>query len=334
MRAYVKRLPEGVIIVSTRRSARSMRVRGRSRSHDAQFFLTDDGKGLVRDRSSVALVGRTWPVPPGAPAADRVFYARSPRDPQSSTAASLELDQICSFTSDLRAAFAKNIMRDPAEQCSTDPDGDACKFVKTVVDLHILTARLPATCPDEAARDDLQSAMALWLSYFPLKRSFDGLLDLWSSQCPARDGEEDAAAQYSTVELDSPTGPAEYRLPFRLDETYGPTEVGEILSPTGTPNRTAAKVRRDKSELLGVEVGHGYRYPKFQLDVAKHCVRPVVAYANVQLDSAQDPWGVLTWWYSIDSALGDRPPVELAAAGELTREHVDLTVGIDGRGMS
>lgn len=333
MKAYIKRRTEGVIIVSTRRSARSMRVHGRSRSHDAQFFVTDDGKGLVRDRSSVAMVGRTWPVPSDAPAAHRIFYPRSPRDPQPSAAAPSEPDQICSYTTDVLAAFAETLVRDCAEQCSTDVDNDAFKFVRTIVDLHILTARLPATCPDEAARDELQSAMVLWLSHFPLKRSFDGLLDSWSSQCPGREG-EDPAAQYPKVELDSPTGSTEYRLPFRLDETYGPTEVGEILSPTGTPNRTAAKVRRDKSELLGVEVGHGYRYPKFQLDVAKHCVRPVVAYANVQLDSAQDPWGVLTWWYSIDSALGDRPPVELAAAGELTREHVDLTVGIDGRGMS
>lgn len=322
-------------MASTRRiKVHAMRGHTRVRSSDGRFFVTDDGKGLVRSRSSVTRVAQTVPNPAAAPALRKIRYTHSglwaDTPPEIPAAASPS-----SSTPNPEVwALAQEAMRRFREHGLTTPDTDSFKFIRTIVDLHELTASLPLVCPDAEASAQLQNSMRLWLSKFPLKHSLDQLLNVVTAEEPQESDQERKTTSLPEVVLDSPTGPVSYRLPFSLDETYGPSEVGEILSPTGTPNRTAAKNRRDKSELLGVEVGHRYRYPKFQLDVAKHCIRPVVAYANVQLDSAQDPWGVLSWWYSIDSALGDRRPVELVAAGELTTEHVDLTVGVDGRGMS
>lgn len=322
-------------MASTRRiKVHATRGRNRIRSSDGQFFLTDDGKGLVRSRSSVTRVAQTMPKAATAPALHKIRYTQSgswadtpPETPSASSPSS------STYNPEVWA-LAQEAMRLCQEQGLTTPDTDSFKFIRTIIDLHELTASLPLVCPDVEDSAQLQNSMRLWLSNFPLKRSFDQLLNVVTTEETHEAVDDRTQTSPTEVVLDSPTGPVPYRLPFSLDDTYGPSEVGEILSPTGSPNRTAAKNRRDKSELLGVEVGHRYRYPKFQLDVAKHCIRPVVAYANVQLDSAQDPWGVLSWWYSIDSALGDRRPVELVAAGELTKEHVDLTVGVDGRGMS
>lgn len=136
------------------------------------------------------------------------------------------------------------------------------------------------------------------------------------------------------VELTSATGAFTYELPMSIDETLSSSEVGEILSPTGKGLRTIAKQRRDANELLGVKLGRNrFRYPKFQLDRGRREIIPVVAYANRAWESSADPWGTLEWWYTPDSAFGDRSPVDLVAEGELTSEMVDEAVGLTGHGM-
>lgn len=137
-----------------------------------------------------------------------------------------------------------------------------------------------------------------------------------------------------TIELDSATGPLNYELPFSLEETLGPGEVGKLLSPSGKANRSVTQRRRQSNELLGVEIGGYYRYPRFQFDESKHRIRPVVAYANSEMESSEDPWGVLDWWYTADRVLGGQRPVDLVVADALTKKDVDRTLGIDARGMS
>lgn len=149
-----------------------------------------------------------------------------------------------------------------------------------------------------------------------------------------RQQDEPPPATATQVELISATGDFTYELPMPIDETLSSSEVGEILSPTGKGLRTIAKQRRDANELLGVKLGRNrYRYPKFQLDLRRREIIPVVAYANRAWESSADPWGTLEWWYAPESAFGDRSPVDLVAKDELTAEMVDDAVGLAGLGM-
>lgn len=149
-------------------------------------------------------------------------------------------------------------------------------------------------------------------------------------------GQQDgpSAATTTKVELASATGDFTYELPLPIDETLTSSEVGAILSPSGKGLRTIAKQRRDANELLGVMLGRNrYRYPKFQLDLRRREILPVVAYANRAWEASADPWGTLEWWYTPESAFGDRIPVELINEGALTTEMIDDAVGLAGLGM-
>jgi hypothetical protein len=142
-----------------------------------------------------------------------------------------------------------------------------------------------------------------------------------------------AVSPRERVTLPTATGELEYMLPFAPDETYSPGAVSAILSPSGKPHRSIAQDRRRAHELLGVKIGNQYRYPKFQIDLARQQIRPVVAYANRQLECDEDPWGTLDWWYSEDEGLEDRRPIDLLESGELTEELVDLAIQLGQQGM-
>jgi hypothetical protein len=135
------------------------------------------------------------------------------------------------------------------------------------------------------------------------------------------------------VTLQTPTGALEYALPLSLDDTYSSAAVSKILSPTGKGHRSIAQHRRRSHDLLGIKIGNQYRYPKFQIDAARHEIRPVVAYANRRLESDADPWGTLDWWYSEDEALNHRRPVDMVDTGELTEKHVDFAIELSQQGM-
>ncbi|WP_182262023.1 hypothetical protein [Rhodococcus sp. UFZ-B548] len=157
-------------------------------------------------------------------------------------------------------------------------------------------------------------------------------VELESRELKAHVEQPDQRAPLS-VELETATGPLDYVFPLSLEETLSSSEVGELLSPSGNPNRTLAQRRRQSNELLGVEISGYYRYPRFQIDALRRCIHPVVAYANSEMESSEDPWGTLDWWYTPDRILGGRP-VDLVIAGELTEEAVDNTLAFGSRGMS
>lgn len=157
-------------------------------------------------------------------------------------------------------------------------------------------------------------------------------VELESRELKARVEQRDQREPLS-VELETPTGPMDYVLPLSLDETLSSGEAGRLLSPSGKPNRSVTQRRRQNNELLGVEIGGHYRYPRFQIDASKHRIHPVVAYANSEMESSEDPWGTLDWWYTTDRILGGRP-VDLVIAGELTEEAVDNTLDFGSHGMS
>jgi hypothetical protein len=136
------------------------------------------------------------------------------------------------------------------------------------------------------------------------------------------------------VSLDTPTGTVEYTLPISLDDTYSSTQVSRILSPSGKGHRSIAQHRRRSNKLLAIQIDDNqYRFPKFQIDEARHEIRPIAAYANRLLECSEDPWGTLDWWYTEDEGLDDRRPVDMLETGELTEELVDFAVKLSQQGM-
>jgi HSP20 family molecular chaperone IbpA len=220
------------------------------------------------------------------------------------------------------------------------PGVDVGQDVSVEVDKGVLTIRLPGAVTEDSiaprwavtereAIDD-QAAAAV-----PI-----GLLDKLTAATAAQVSilrQIEAVAAHSRPErvtLDTPTGTMEYTLPISLDETYSSAAVSEILSPTGRGHRSIAQHRRRSNKLLAIKIdGNQYRYPKFQIDPARHEIRPIVAYANRLLECNEDPWGSLDWWYSEDEALDDRRPIDLLESGELTEELVDFAVKLSQQGM-
>ena len=137
-----------------------------------------------------------------------------------------------------------------------------------------------------------------------------------------------------TVEVPVAGGEAlPYRLPLPVEEMVGSGEVGRILSPTGRDDRTIAKARRERSELLGVLIGSRWRYPRFQLDEGRKRIHPVVGYANRRLEVAEDPWGSLEWWFTPDDTLGGHSPVGAFEIGELAEGDVDRLIELGEQSM-
>ena len=79
-------------------------------------------------------------------------------------------------------------------------------------------------------------------------------------------------------------------------------------------NRERVRQLRLRSELLGLRHGRGYLYPAFQFDLERRCVDPAVSAVNGLLDARGDPWGVASWWFSINDRLGV-PPRGLVGTG-------------------
>jgi hypothetical protein len=72
-------------------------------------------------------------------------------------------------------------------------------------------------------------------------------------------------------------------------------------------NREKVRQYRQRSWLLGLPWGRGYLYPAFQFDVERRTVFPEVRRVNELLRAVDDPWGVASWWISLNARLGERP---------------------------
>jgi HSP20 family molecular chaperone IbpA len=172
----------------------------------------------------------------------------------------------------------------------------------------------PATEPEELVEAALQSAQT----------QVDLLQELIRSA---------GVMRRETVPLKTSTGVLAYALPLSLEETYNSSDVGAILSPSGQGHRSIAQLRRKSNELLGIKIGNKYLFPKFQINRRRREIIPVVKYANTLMESDEDPWGTLDWWYSAEEAFDDRRPVDLVEDGELTAELVELAIGSARQGM-
>lgn len=74
-------------------------------------------------------------------------------------------------------------------------------------------------------------------------------------------------------------------------------------------NREKVNSLRRRSSLLGLPRDRGrlYLYPAFQIDVTRQEIYPQVMEVNRLLDAAADPWGVASWWVSVNGRLDARP---------------------------
>jgi hypothetical protein len=98
-----------------------------------------------------------------------------------------------------------------------------------------------------------------------------------------------------------------FRLPM-LDAA----EVSELLGSRSTnPRQYAARLRREGT-LIGLPRGNRYAYPRFQIDERTRHPYPAVKTVGNLLDSANDPWGVVSWWASPNSRLPEpQAPMDL-----------------------
>lgn len=75
-------------------------------------------------------------------------------------------------------------------------------------------------------------------------------------------------------------------------------------------NREKVRMHRERSWLLGLPRDRGFLYPAFQFDPLRRDVFPEVRTVNELLGAADDPWGVASWWVSVNARI-DTAPLEL-----------------------
>lgn len=95
-------------------------------------------------------------------------------------------------------------------------------------------------------------------------------------------------------------------------------------------NREKVSALRRHSSLLGLPRDRGYLYPAFQIDTDRREVYPDVRAVNETLGAEADPWGVASWWFTINDRLAARPAdlVGTSRAGELIEAAKAVTAPI------
>lgn len=145
---------------------------------------------------------------------------------------------------------------------------------------------------------------------------------------------DDEVQHHDEVVLDSPTGPAIFRMPIPSSELLTSQEADDLFSAPDSLNRSTAELLRKNGKLLALEIDGQYRFPAFQFDLKQRAIRPLVAYANTRMDCLADPWGMFSWWYSMASPFGENTPAYLLSRGKLTMQAIDQSLALDGKGMT
>ena len=92
-----------------------------------------------------------------------------------------------------------------------------------------------------------------------------------------------------------------------LQEPMLAEHEADVALGVGRANDGSLEEYRSNSWLIGLPTDRGYRYPKFQFDQGQSDVHVVVRDVNKILDAAEDPWGVVSWWFTPVARLGGRP---------------------------
>ncbi len=92
------------------------------------------------------------------------------------------------------------------------------------------------------------------------------------------------------------------------EELLTSSEVARRLGASPS-NREKVSVNRRRSLLLGLprDGGKRYLFPSFQIDAARQQIFPEVREVNRLLEASADPWGVASWWVTMNGRLGSKP---------------------------
>jgi len=99
-------------------------------------------------------------------------------------------------------------------------------------------------------------------------------------------------------------------------DTLSAADVSRLLGSRSDNPRQYANRLRSEGALLAIPVANKYVYPAFQIDVRRKRVHPEIKLVGELLGAADDPWGVVSWWESPNSRIGDRRPRELLGTAE------------------
>ena len=149
-------------------------------------------------------------------------------------------------------------------------------------------------------RDALETGEGLvrdWLALFVLRERLLGSVEV------ARDSVVDRVARFMSIqtELQREVIQTVWEQPM-----LRPAGVAAAL---GWRNAYHSRIRRYRlrSWLVGFLREGAYHYLSFQFDAERHEVFPEVRTINERFEAASDPWGVASWWISVNDRLSARP---------------------------
>jgi hypothetical protein len=85
------------------------------------------------------------------------------------------------------------------------------------------------------------------------------------------------------------------------------SQVARIMGSRSSNPREYARQLRERTAVLALPAGNRFVYPAFQFDERRHALRPLAAEISAQLGANEDPWGVASWWFTVEPVLGARP---------------------------
>jgi len=149
-------------------------------------------------------------------------------------------------------------------------------------------------------RDALETGEGLvrdWLALFVLRERLLGSVEV------AQDGVVDRVARFMSTQTE---------LQREVIETVWKQPMlrpADVAAALGWQNAYRPKIRRyrQRSWLVGFLRAGSYHYLSFQFDTKRHEVFPEVRTINESLEAASDPWGVASWWISVNDRLDARP---------------------------
>ena len=100
-----------------------------------------------------------------------------------------------------------------------------------------------------------------------------------------------------------------HRQVFDEVEVADAQEVADLLGPARDVRGFTQRLRRS-SQVIALKHANTFVYPRFQFDVDRRALRPVVVQVNRQLLASMDPWGALAWWLAEQPRWARKRPID------------------------
>ena len=116
---------------------------------------------------------------------------------------------------------------------------------------------------------------------------------------------EDASTPDDVLRVARVRGQAEAAI--LAEPMFDSAEVAHAMGSQSTNAREFARQLRQQAGVLALSLRNRFVFPAFQFDVARRRLWPVSDEINRDLGAADDPWGVASFWFTVDPRLGARP---------------------------